>query len=71
MATQTQTPTRPEQDQTVEKKIQRVRELYAAGPEVGKTALETLLRELTSQAPEPESRVGSAGRVGIRQGTVS
>jgi hypothetical protein len=71
MATQTQTPTRPEQNQTVEKRIQKVRELYAAGPELGKTALENLLRELTSGTSEAGSRMGSAGRVGRRQGTVS
>ena len=71
MATQTQTPTRPEQDQTVEKKIQRVRELYAKGPEVGKKALEILLREMASRPSEPESRIGSAGRIGLRNGTVS
>jgi hypothetical protein len=67
----TQTLTRPQQNQTVEQKIQRVRELYATGPKVGKEALEKLLRELTSKAPEPGSRMASAGRVGRRQGTVS
>ena len=51
----TQTVTRPESDQTLEKKIQRLRELYATGPEVGKTALENLLRELKS-ASEREPR---------------
>jgi hypothetical protein len=71
MATQTQTPTRPEQDQTVEKKIQRLRELYATGPEVGKTALERVLGELTSFASTTRARVESAGRTGIRQGKVS
>ena len=67
----TQTLTKPKQNQTVEDKIQRVRELYAAGPEVGRKALETLLREMTSQASEPGSRMASAGRIGSRQGTVS
>ena len=71
MPTQTQTPTKAEQNQTVEKRIQKLRELYAAGPEVGKKALENLLRELTSRAPEPGSRMVSAGRVGRRQGKVS
>ena len=36
MATQTQTPTRPEQDETVEKKIQQLREQFADAPELGK-----------------------------------
>src|SRR5262249_47694647 len=69
----TQTATRPESNQTVEKKIQRLRELYATGPEVGKAALETLIREMKSETsrPEPTTRMSSAGRIGSRQGTVS
>ena len=68
----TQTATKPESDQTVEKKIQRLRELYAAGPEAGKTALENLLQALKSASQqEPETRMSSAGRIGSRQGTVS
>ena len=67
----TQTVTRSESDQTVEKKIQRLRELYATGPEAGKTALEKVLGELTSFASSTRARVESAGRTGIRQGTVS
>jgi hypothetical protein len=67
----TQTATRPQSDQTVEKKIQRLRELYATGPEVGKTALERVLGELASFASSTRARVESAGRTGIRQGKVS
>jgi len=67
----TQTVTRPESDQTLEKKIQRLREVYATGPEVGKTALEKVLGELTSFASTTRARVESAGRTGIRQGKVS
>jgi hypothetical protein len=68
----TQTSTRPESNQTLEKKIQRVRELYATGPEMGKTALATLIRDLKStSAREPETRMSSAGRIGSRQGKVS
>ena len=69
----TRTVTRPESDQAVEKKIARVRELYATGPEVGKAALETLIREMKSGSPgrEPKTRMSSAGRVGSRQGKVS
>jgi hypothetical protein len=66
-----QTATRPESDQTVEKKVQRLRELYATGPEVGKTALENSLKELTSFGSTRRAGVESAGRTGIRQGTVS
>jgi hypothetical protein len=71
MATQTQTPIRPESDQTLEKKIERLREVYATGPEVGKTALENVLGELTSFASTTRARVESAGRTGVRQGKVS
>ena len=67
----TQTVTRPESDQTFEKKIKRLREVYATGPEVGKTALENVLGELTSFASTTRARVESAGRTGIRQGKVS
>ena len=38
-----QTAPTPESDQTVEKKIERLRELYADPPEVGRAALETLI----------------------------
>ena len=71
MTTPTQTATGPEQDQTVEQKIQQLRELFADAPEVGKRALDNVLEELRSQVSEPRSRMESAGRVGSRQGTVS
>jgi len=67
----TQTATKPESDKTLEKKIQRLREVYATGPEVGKTALEKVLGELTSFASSTRARVESAGRTGVRQGKVS
>ena len=67
----TQTTTRPQSGQTLEQKIQRLRELYATGPEAGKTALEKVLGELTSFASTTRARVESAGRTGIRQGKVS
>src|SRR5215471_20242162 len=69
----TQTAIRPESNQTFEKKIQRVRELYATGPEIGKSALEALIREMKSGTSrrEPETRMSSAGRIGSRQGKVS
>ena len=47
MANQTQTPIESEQD--VRDKIRQLRELFADAPQVGKTALENVLRELTSQ----------------------
>jgi len=69
----TQTAIRPESNQTFEQKVQRVRELYATGPEVGKAALETLIREMKSGTSrrEPATRMSSAGRIGSTQGKVS
>jgi len=66
-----QTPTKPKQDQTVEDKIQQLRELYADAPRYAKTALENALPGLTSLASEVETQTQSAGRIGIRQGRVS
>ncbi len=67
----TQAVTRPEQEQTTESKIQKLRELFADAPELGKKALENALHELKSQASELPSPVESAGRVGARLGNVS
>jgi len=72
MTTQPQTATGLDQDQTVEQKIQQLRELFADAPEVGKTALQNALQQGgTSWVSEPRTRMESAGRVGSRQGTVS
>ena len=67
----TQTLTKPKQDQTVEDKIQQLRQLYADAPQYVKTALENALPGLTSLASEAQTRTESAGRIGIRQGKVS
>src|SRR5262245_45192819 len=64
-------PTGQEPDQTVEKKIQQLRELFADAPELGKKALENALHELKSQARGWRGRVETAGRVGARLGKVS
>jgi len=72
MTTQPETVTTSEPDQTAEEKIQQLRELYADAPEVGKTALENVLRKgATSFVGKPRTRMESAGRVGSRQGRVS
>jgi hypothetical protein len=69
MATQVQDTTA---EPTVEEKIAALRELFADAPEVGRTALERVLAQLTSQASEtPPPPVESAGRAGIRLGKVS
>ena len=71
MATQQDPATKPEQEQTVEQRIQQLRELFADAPEIGKRALENVIPELTSQVSQPRYHVESAGRVGVRLGEVS
>ena len=66
----TQTLTKPKLNQ-IEDKIQQLRQLYAEAPPFAKTALENTLRDLTSAASQPRSRMESAGRTGVRQGKVS
>jgi hypothetical protein len=71
MATQTQTSTKPDQDHSIEAKIQQFREPFAEAPELGKKALENALHELRSQVSDLPPPVESAGRVGARLGKVS
>ena len=72
MATHVQTATGSERELTVEEKIAKLRELFADAPEVGRSALERVLNELTSQASqEPPPPIVSAGRVGSRLGKIS
>ena len=68
MQTQTQVAAQAEQRQAGEEKIRQLRELFADAPELGRTALENVLRELTSQVSEPPPSIESAGRVGARLG---
>ena len=68
---ETQTLTKSQQAQTVEKKVQELRQLFADAPQFAKTALENTLRDLSSSASKPRSRMESAGRTGSRQGKVS
>jgi len=69
MATQTQ-PATDETDAVVERKLQKLRELYADAPELGRVALErglpNLKRELAAATGTQD-----AGRIGARQGKVS
>ena len=73
MATQTQEKTGSEQSSDLEQKVQELRELYADASEIGKTALENVIRALKSGTPAKETtaRIESAGRIGRRQGKVS
>jgi hypothetical protein len=60
------------QDQSLEQTIQQLRGLYADAPEMAKVALERALPALKSQALEAQaSQTESAGRIGIRLGSVS
>ncbi|MBV8935425.1 MAG: hypothetical protein JO095_06435 [Alphaproteobacteria bacterium] len=69
---QSQTVTaEPKRDDAVKDKIQELRELFADAPEVGKAALENVLRELTTDASHPPPPVQSAGRAGLRLGKIS
>jgi hypothetical protein len=61
-----------QQSDDAQQKIQALRELFADAPEVGRKALENVIRELSSQVSQkPPPPVESAGRVGIRIGKVS
>jgi hypothetical protein len=53
MATEQQTASRPEQELTAEAKIEKLRQLFADAPEVGKTALENVLQTALN---EPQAR---------------
>ena len=67
-----QTGTGSKQSADAKAKIQKLRELFADAPELGKKALENVLRELTSDVSQGEwPRVESAGRTGARLGKVS
>src|SRR5262245_36246246 len=70
MTTQTATANRPKQGLTVDQKLQKMRELYADAPEIGKAALKNGLTTLTEELTAP-GRAQTAGRIGARQGKVS
>lgn len=55
-----------------EQRVQKLREIYADGSEVSKTALENVVSSVQSGKPAKGSiPMGSAGRIGSRQGKVS
>jgi hypothetical protein len=60
----------PEQSPIIQQKIQRLRELYADAPELGKIALEKGLPNLTRELAAATG-TQNAGRIGARQGKVS
>jgi hypothetical protein len=69
MTTQTATPEKPKQDSAVEQTIRELRQLFSDAPGMAKAALERALPTLASLGAGGSTT--SAGRIGIRQGTVS
>jgi len=70
MSTQSQLASETNSDAVVEQKIQKVQELYADAPELGKVALQNGLANLKKELAAATGRQ-SAGRIGARQGKVS
>ena len=70
MATQTQLATEPKSGAVVDQKIQKLRELYADAPELGRAALEKGLPDLKRELAVATG-TQNAGRIGARQGKVS
>jgi hypothetical protein len=56
-----------------EQKVQKLREIYADAGEISKTALENVIRSLGNGVPAnaEEKPIGSAGRIGAKEGKVS
>jgi hypothetical protein len=56
-----------------ERKVQKLREIYADANEISKTALENIINGLRAagSAPAASTHAESAGRIGARQGKVS
>jgi hypothetical protein len=73
--TQTTAPTKAKteskQSADAEVKVQKLRELFADAPEIGRTALENVLHEIRRDAAAPPPAIESAGRVGARLGQIS
>ena len=72
MATQ-QKKTESDQSSDIDQKIQKLRELYADASDIGKKALENVIRALKAgpTSTGPGTKTESAGRIGRRQGKVS
>jgi hypothetical protein len=72
MATTTEVKRETEDSAAIQQKVQEFRHLFADAPELGKKALENVLREIKSQlADTPPPSIESAGRIGARLGKVS
>ncbi|MGV7212545.1 hypothetical protein [Bradyrhizobium sp. UFLA05-112] len=53
-----------------EKKIEKLRELYADAPEIGRVALENLIKGMKAKAASGE-KTSTAGRIGLQKGKIS
>lgn len=72
MQAQAQTSSATDVNAVVEQRVQKLKELYADAPEVGKAALEHGLDNIRQElAAVTTSARESAGRIGARQGKVS
>lgn len=69
-----QTQTQMENDRIVEARVEKLRELFADAPELGRVALEKRLaglkQEMTAASGAAQT-AQTAGRIGVRQGKVS
>jgi len=70
MQPQTQMTITPEREAVIEEKVQKLRELYADAPELGRVALEKGLADLKRELAAATG-TQNAGRIGARQGKVS
>jgi hypothetical protein len=65
----TKTLTKPEASEA-EKKIEKLRELYADAPEIGRVALENLIKGMKAKVASGE-KTSTAGRIGLQKGKIS
>ena len=68
---QTEKADTPKQTLSIDQKIQKLRELYADAPDLGKVALEKGLPDLKKRELAASTGATNAGRIGARQGKVS
>ena len=70
MATQTESANRPAQDTATAQQLQKLRDIYADAPELGRAGLDKMMPEL-EVAVRLQPKATTAGRIGMRQGKVS